>query len=149
MIRSLAVGRVAPEIAGYDLDGQPFRLSEYRGRIVTLIFSGNWCGICRSDYPFTRQLLEKFGDAPVVVLGVDSSTSLENARQAKLDNSLDYRSWWDGHAVKYNQGPIATTWNVVGWPTIYVIDAEGIIRFVDVRKDLLIDAVGQLVAPIQ
>ena len=147
MIKSLSVGRVAPEIAGQDLDGTPFRLSEYRGKIVTLIFSGNWCGICRSDYPFTRQLIEKYGAAPVVVLGVDSSTSLEAAKRSKHDNGLDYRSWWDGQNARNNQGPIATTWNVVGWPTVYVLDAQGIIRFVDVRRDSLIDAVGQLVAP--
>jgi peroxiredoxin len=147
MIKALSVGRVAPDIAGQDLDGQPFRLSDYRGRIVTLIFSGNWCGICRADYPFTRQLLDKFGTAPVVVLGIDSSTSLDAARRAKHDNGLDYRSWWDGEGAKYNQGPIATTWNVVGWPTVYVIDATGVIRFVDVRRDLLLDAVGQLVTP--
>jgi peroxiredoxin len=147
MIKSLSVGRVAPEIAGTDLDGQSFRLSDYRGRVVALIFSGNWCGICRSDYPFTRQLLERFGAAPVVVLGVDSSTSLDAAKRVKSDNSLSYRSWWDGHAEKYNQGPIAHTWNVVGWPTVYVIDEKGVIRFVDVRKDSLIEAVGQLVVP--
>ena len=147
MIKSLSVGRVAPEIAGQDLNGEPFRLSDYRGRVVTLIFSGNWCGICRSDYPFTKQLLERFGTAPVVVLGIDSSTSLDLAKQAKDDNGLTYRSWWDGQGAKYNQGPIATNWNVVGWPTVYVIDEKGIIRFVDVRRDLLLDAVGQLVTP--
>ena len=147
MIKSLSVGRVAPDIAGQDLNGEPFRLSDYRGRVVTLIFSGNWCGICRSDYPFTKQLLERFGTAPVVVLGIDSSTSLDLAKQAKDDNGLTYRSWWDGQGAKYNQGPIATNWNVVGWPTVYVIDEKGIIRFVDVRRDLLLDAVGQLVTP--
>ncbi len=147
MIKSLSVGRVAPDITGEDLDGRPLRLSDYRGRVVTLIFSGNWCGICRSDYPFTRQLLERFGAAPVVVLGIDSSTSLDAARRTKHDNGLTYRSWWDGQAAKYNQGPIASTWNVVGWPTVYVIDAQGIIRFVDVRRDSLIEAVGQLVTP--
>jgi peroxiredoxin len=147
MIKSLSVGRVAPEISGYDLYGEPFRLSQYRGKIVTLIFSGDWCGICRSDYPFTRELLEKFGSAPVVVLGVDSSTNLDAALRAKRDNGLTYRSWWDGDGVRNNHGPIATTWNVVGWPTVYVIDAQGVIRFIDVRKNMLIDAVGQLVTP--
>jgi hypothetical protein len=27
------------------------------------------------------------------------------------------------------QGPIATRWNVQGWPTIYILDAKGVIRF--------------------
>jgi hypothetical protein len=40
--RSLAIGSVAPEIAGFDLDGAPFRLSDYRGKVVVLDFWGDW-----------------------------------------------------------------------------------------------------------
>jgi hypothetical protein len=32
----------APEIAGEDLDGVPFRLSDYRGKVVVLDFWGDW-----------------------------------------------------------------------------------------------------------
>jgi cytochrome oxidase Cu insertion factor (SCO1/SenC/PrrC family) len=38
----VAVGQVAPEIEGQDLDGQPFKLSDYRGKVVLLDFWGNW-----------------------------------------------------------------------------------------------------------
>jgi len=38
----LAIGREAPEIEGNDVDGIPFKLSDYRGRIVVLDFWGNW-----------------------------------------------------------------------------------------------------------
>jgi hypothetical protein len=41
-LRDLALGRVAPEIAGEDLDGVKFRLSDYRGKVVVLDFWGNW-----------------------------------------------------------------------------------------------------------
>lgn len=79
------------------------------------------------------------------MLGVDSSADLDAAKRLKREHDLDYRSWWDGHGESNRRGPIATTWNVVGWPTVYVIDPQGIIRFVDVRRDQLIEAVGQLV----
>ena len=36
------VGQLAPEIAGEDLDGVPFRLSDYRGKVVLLDFWGHW-----------------------------------------------------------------------------------------------------------
>jgi thiol-disulfide isomerase/thioredoxin len=42
--RGLAIGDTAPEVAGFDLDGVPFRISDYRGRIVVLQFWGSWCG---------------------------------------------------------------------------------------------------------
>jgi hypothetical protein len=39
---SLKVGKEAPEIEGKDLDGKPFKLSDYRGKVVLLDFWGHW-----------------------------------------------------------------------------------------------------------
>jgi len=41
-MQHLAVGMEAPEIAGEDIDGKSFKLSEYRGKVVLLDFWGNW-----------------------------------------------------------------------------------------------------------
>jgi peroxiredoxin len=38
----LAVGKVAPDIEGEDLAGVPFKLSDYRGKVVMLDFWGDW-----------------------------------------------------------------------------------------------------------
>lgn len=40
--KNLAVGKVAPDIEGPDLDGQSFKLSDYRGKVVLLDFWGDW-----------------------------------------------------------------------------------------------------------
>jgi hypothetical protein len=40
-LRCLRIGRVAPEIEGEDIDGKPFKLSDYRGKVVMLTFSGD------------------------------------------------------------------------------------------------------------
>jgi len=37
-----AIGKPAPEIEGEDIDGNPFKLSDYRGKVVVLDFWGNW-----------------------------------------------------------------------------------------------------------
>ncbi len=41
-LRNLAVGKTVPEIRGEDVDGQVFKLSDYRGKVVLLDFWGNW-----------------------------------------------------------------------------------------------------------
>jgi hypothetical protein len=41
-IRRLSIGRQAPEIEGEDIDGKPFNLSDYRGKVVVLSFWGHW-----------------------------------------------------------------------------------------------------------
>jgi peroxiredoxin len=141
IVTTLTVGKVAPEIVGHDLDGQPMRLSDYRGRVVVLAFSGHWCGICRSDYPFERQLLERHGSSAFALVGVNSDADRAVARKAYQDNGLAFRSFWDGA----RGGPIATAWEVIGWPTTYVLDGEGVIRFVDLRQEPLLSGVAELI----
>ena len=41
-LRELAIGKVAPDIQGQDVDGVAFKLSDYRGKVVVLDFWGNW-----------------------------------------------------------------------------------------------------------
>jgi peroxiredoxin len=144
-IPALTIGKVAPDISGNDLDGVRFNLSDYRGKVVVLTFSGNWCGICRAQYPVERRLLDTYKDAPFAMLGVNSDRTLDIARQGLAESGLAYRSWWDGYAASNVDGPISTAYNVYGWPTTYVLDPQGVIRFVDVRQDDLIQAVQELV----
>lgn len=94
-------------------------------------------------------MLDLYEDEDVALLGVNSDALLETAVEAKREERLDFRTWWDGHSqpdaeVAATEGPIATEWNVSGWPTIYVIDEEGVIRHVNKRGGELIAAVDKL-----
>lgn len=144
VVETLTVGKVAPDIVGRDLSGNEFRLSDYRGKVVALVFFGEWCGICRTQYPYERLLLELYKNWPFAMLGVDSDADRDATRKAMSDRGLDYRAWWDGYLEKNTGGPIATDWDVSGWPTIYLIDGNGVIRFVDLRQEDLLKGVRQL-----
>ena len=121
----LSVGTVAPEIVGHDLDGETMRLSDYRGQVVLLRFWGSWCGESRSMFPGERGLATKFAERPVVFVGVNSDPNRQKVVETVQQQRIPGRSWWDGGSPG---GAIARRWNVVRWPTIYVIDAEGVIR---------------------
>src|SRR5262249_21011756 len=86
MVREQLVGKVAPEIVGKDYDGVEFKLSEYRGKVTVLYFTGQWCGPCRGEYPYERLLLEVHKDDPFAIVSVNSDAKLETAKQAKIDN---------------------------------------------------------------
>ena len=129
-VESFTPGRVAPNIVGRDTEGVEFELEDYRGNIVVLIFSGEWCGPCIGEYPYHHFLLEQHEDAPLVLLGVNSDRDVETIREAKASGKApSYRTWWDGHAEISTSGPIATEWGVTGWPAIYVLDEEGVVRY--------------------
>jgi peroxiredoxin len=146
MVRDLMIGRTAPEIVGKDYDGVEFKLSDYRGKVTVLYFTGQWCGPCRGEYPYERLMLEVHKADPFAIVSVNSDASLDTAKKAKLDERLEFRSFWDGYLEKNTSGPIATAWNVTGWPAIYVLDAKGVIRFAQLRQEDILKAVGQLVA---
>jgi peroxiredoxin len=144
LIRTQLIGQTAPEVVGKDYDDQTFKLSDFRGKVVVLVFTGQWCGPCRSEYPYQRLMLEIHKDDQFALVGVNSDADLAVAKQSKIDNHLPYRSWWDGYTEKNTGGPIATAWNVTGWPTIYILDKQGVIRFVNLRHEDVLKAVSQL-----
>ena len=75
---------------------------------------------------------------------MDGAEPRNRAKQGKIDSKLGNRSWWDGYEKESTKGPVATAWGVTGWPTIYLIDAKGIIRFAGVRHEDSVKAVAQL-----
>jgi len=95
-------------------------------------------------YPHERSLVKRLEDKPFALLGVNSDQK-ERLRQVIAKEKMTWRSWWDGGST---EGPIARRWNVRGWPTIYVLDHKGVIRFRDVRETELDRAVDQLLAEL-
>lgn len=144
MVRELTVGKVAPDIVGTDLDGVQFKLSDFRGQVVALVFSAEWCAICRAQAPYERFLVERYRNFPFALLGVETGSSIEAMRRDKAARKLEYRSWWDVPGPGETMGPIAAAWNVVGWPAVYLIDGDGVIRFVDLRSEDLLKGVRQV-----
>ena len=95
-------------------------------------------------YPHERSLVERLKNEPFALIGVNSDKDLEALKPALEKERITWRSFWNG--PEGTGGPISKRWNVSGWPTIYVIDAEGRIRFKNVREKALDAAVDKLLA---
>lgn len=143
-LQNLQVGDVAPEIVGKDLDGIEFKLSDYRGKVVMLDFWGHWCPPCRAMYGKEQEIVRKLADKPFVLLGVNSDAELETAQDAVRDESLSWRHFWNG--PRGTRGPISNQWNVEGWPTVYLIDGDGIIRYKEVLGEGIEEGIEKLMA---
>ena len=96
-------------------------------------------------YPHERSLVKRLEGKPFALLGVNSDPK-DRLRQAMKKENITWRSWWDGGNTG---GPIAKAWNVSGWPTIYVLDAKGVIREKNVRGEEMDKAVDKLLTELE
>lgn len=138
--RNLNVGQRAPDIEGTDNEGKPLKLGDHRGKVIVLTFSGNWCGPCVAMYPEERELVARLKDRPFVLVSVNTDADVKTLEESIASGKITWRCWSDGGT----DGPITTRWGVTSFPTIYVLDRQGVIRFKNVRGDDLEQAVDTL-----
>ena len=98
-------------------------------------------------YPHERSLVKELKDQPFALIGVNSDKDKVQLRKRMEEENITWRSFWNG--PKGTSGPISTEWGVRGWPTIYILDHEGRIRFHGQRGDAMTKAVKSLLAEMQ
>lgn len=77
-------------------------------------------------FPHERSLVAKMKDEPFALVGVNSDANLAEVKPKFAEEKITWRSFWNGE--EGTSGPIASQWNVRGWPTLYLVDHEGKIR---------------------
>ncbi len=82
-------------------------------------------------YPHERSLVKKLADKPFALVGVNSDPDLKKLKERTKQERITWPSFSDGST----SGPISSQWAVHGWPTIYILDAKGIIRYQSVGAD--------------
>ncbi len=80
-------------------------------------------------YPHERSLVKQLAGKPFALIGVNSDSSREIPKTLVAEGTVTWRSFWDGTAGR--AGPISRNWEIEGWPTIFLIDANGVIRHKD------------------
>jgi Thioredoxin-like len=82
-------------------------------------------------YPHERSLVKKLADKPFALVGVNSDSDMKKLKERMKQEKITWPSFANGDT----SGPISTQWRVRGWPTIYILDAKGVIRYQSLGAD--------------
>jgi len=117
-----AEGPAAPDFALPSTAGTNFRLSEYRGEVVALVFWASWCGDCRQELERFERLRRTYGSVGLTVLGVNLDT--EPGRATALAGAAGI-----GYPVLIDEGQdVSRDYRADDLPLIVLIDRNGAIR---------------------
>jgi peroxiredoxin len=117
-------GFAAPDFTLETLDGSLLTLSELRGRPVMLNLWASWCLPCRVEMPAIERVYQRHREDGLVVVGlnVTSQDSETAARAFVQEFGLTFPIVLD------RDGAASARYELMGLPSTYFIDRDGIIR---------------------
>lgn len=118
-------GQRAPDFTLADLQGNPIKLSDYKGKRVLLNFWASWCPPCQVEMPHMQKFFEDYRHQDVVILGVNM-TAIENHQD-------DVQSFVNEGQFTFpilldTEGDVMQAYQVSAYPTTYLLDSSGVIK---------------------
>jgi thiol-disulfide isomerase/thioredoxin len=138
-IRLLAVGKPLPDVTGEGLDGKALKVSDYRGKVVVVDVWATWCGPCKAMIPHEREMVKRLDGKPFALISVSCDEEKDTLTKFLEKTPMPWVHWWVGR-----DSALGKALNIRFYPTIYVLDAKGVIRHKNIRGEKLEAAVEAL-----
>lgn len=117
------VGQEAPAVRLPELSGGgDVTLESLRGKVVYLDFWASWCGPCRVSFPILEALASELGPDGFEVLAINVDEVESDAQEFLSDVPVSYL------VVRDAEGVSPQAYGILGMPTGYLIDREGVVR---------------------
>ncbi|MBV4359539.1 TlpA family protein disulfide reductase [Pinibacter aurantiacus] len=117
------MNKPAPLFSVTDVDGVKYDLHELKGKVVVLNFWFIGCAPCKKEMPELNKLVEKYKAKDVVFLAFEVNDNSAEKIKAVTSGNFNYTM------IPAKRNGISIQYNIKTYPTSYVIDQSGIIRF--------------------
>jgi len=127
-----ASAKRAPDFIGggrwFNTDGKPLTIEGLRGKVVAVEMWTAGCYNCQNVIPDLKKWHARYNDKGLVIVGVHSPEFSYERSEPYVQKAIAKLGL--GYAVVMdNDFRIWRAYNNVYWPTIYLVDKKGIIRY--------------------
>jgi len=106
-----------------DLSGQQHNINDYKGKVILVNFWASWCQPCLREMPSMQRLHQAMHGRPFSILAVDVEESKSKVWRFKKLLNITFTTLLD------SKGTVIKDWGIQIYPTSYLIDSEGHIRY--------------------
>lgn len=118
-VGSSLTGKPAPNFKAATVDGEVFTLSSYKGKGVIINFWATWCGPCKAEMPDLNRMTAAHPN--LAVLGVNYQQPHQAIARFAKRTEVSFPLLVD------EEGLISTRYGVMGLPTSFFVDTQGIV----------------------
>ena len=139
--QSAQMGATAPDFQLPSLTGEPITLSDYQGQVILVNTWATWCPPCKAEMPAIHEFYQLHQNDGFVVLAINSQEDAATVQRFINAQGFTFPVLLDTQASVLNQ------YKVRGLPTSFVIDRDGVIRYVHtgaITPQQLEDAISPL-----